>query len=68
MARPELKQEEERKRAAAYDPLQRWRHIQETITWAEANLPLKQRRNRPRWHPAGDAVSSRGGGKATKTA
>ena len=44
----QLKREEERKRAAAYDPAQRWQHIQQTITWAEANLPPHLRRNRPR--------------------
>lgn len=44
----ETKQFEETKRDAAYDPVQRWRHILETITWAEANLPPEQRRNRPR--------------------
>ena len=44
----QLKAEEERKRAAAYDPAQRWQHIQQTITWAEANLPPHLRRNRPR--------------------
>jgi hypothetical protein len=44
----QLKSSEERKRDAAYDPVARWRHIQETITWAEANLPPEQRRNRPR--------------------
>ena len=43
-----LKKEEERKREAAYDPAARWRHIQQTITWAEANLPPHLRRNRPR--------------------
>jgi hypothetical protein len=43
-----LKKEEERKRNAAYDPVARWRHIQQTITWAEANLPPHLRRNRPR--------------------
>ena len=43
-----LKGEEERKRDAAYDPAQRWQHIQQTITWAEANLPAHLRRNRPR--------------------
>ena len=43
-----LKREEERKRNAAYDPVTRWRHIQQTITWAEANLPPHLRRNRPR--------------------
>jgi hypothetical protein len=39
---------EERKRETAYDPLQRWLHIQDTITWAEANMPPHLRRNRPR--------------------
>ena len=43
-----LKKEEERKREAAYDPVKRWRHIQQTITWAEENLPPDLRRNRPR--------------------
>jgi hypothetical protein len=47
----ELKQSEERKREAAYDPVQRWLHIQQTITWAEANLPPHLRRNRPRVRP-----------------
>ncbi len=42
------KKREEQKRNAAYDPVQRWRHIQQTITWAEANLPPHLRRNRPR--------------------
>ena len=46
-----IKREEERKRDAAYDPVQRWKHIQETITWAEANLPPHLRRNRPRTRP-----------------
>ena len=44
------KEREERKRELAYDPVLRWQHIQETITWAEANLPPRLRRNRPRWH------------------
>jgi len=43
-----LKSQEERKRDRAYDPVARWKHIQETITWAEANLPPEKRRNRPR--------------------
>ena len=50
--REDLKQREEQKRDAAYDPVQRWKHIQATITWAEANLPPEKRRNRPRFHPA----------------
>ena len=48
MNRRALKKEEERKRNAAYDPVARWQHIQQTITWAEANLPPQLRRNRPR--------------------
>ena len=44
----QFKRDEERKRDAAYDPAQRWQHIQQTITWAEANLPPHLRRNRPR--------------------
>ncbi len=43
-----VKKNEERKRDAAYDPVQRWQHIQQTIAWAEANLPPHLRRNRPR--------------------
>jgi len=46
--RNELKVSEERKRDAAYDPRQRWLHIQQAITWAEANMPTHLRRNRPR--------------------
>jgi hypothetical protein len=48
MSDHELKRREEQKRDAAYDPVQRWQHIQQTITWAEANLPPALRRNRPR--------------------
>lgn len=44
----DTKRIEEAKRDRAYDPGQRWRHIQATITWAEANLPPHLRRNRPR--------------------
>ena len=51
----DLKDEEERKRNAAYDPVQRWKHIQETITWAEANVPPHLRRNRPRTRPEASA-------------
>ena len=47
-----LKRCEEEKRDRAYDPAERWRQIQATITWAEANLPPEQRRNRPRTHPS----------------
>jgi hypothetical protein len=48
MSTDELKREEERKRDAAYDAAKRWQHIQETIAWAEANMPPHLRRNRPR--------------------
>ena len=44
----DIKKAEELKRNQAYDPVARWLHIQEMITWAEANLPANQRRNRPR--------------------
>lgn len=44
----DLKRREEEKRERAWDPAERWRLIQETITWAEAQLPPEQRRNRPR--------------------
>lgn len=55
-----LKEAEEKKREAASDPVKRWRQIQETITWAEANMSPEQRRNRPRVHaPKG----TRGSGK-----
>lgn len=46
-----LKASEEAKRNAAYDPATRWRHIQQTIAWAEASLPPAKRRNRPRRRP-----------------
>lgn len=44
------KEEEERKREAYLlaHPALRWKIIQETITWAEANMPALLRRNRPR--------------------
>ncbi len=44
----DLKAYEELKRERAYSPLERWKAIQATITWAEANLPYEKRRNRPR--------------------
>ena len=44
----EEKRREEEKRDRMYDPALRWKHIQETITWAEANLPPHLRRNIPR--------------------
>jgi hypothetical protein len=41
----ELKRAEEQKREAMWDAAQRWRVLQETITWAE--LQLTVRRNTP---------------------
>ena len=52
-----IKQAEEAKRDAAYDPAARWLHLQQTITWAEENMPAHLRRNRPRIHPS-QAVST----------
>ena len=43
----ELKREEERKRDANYDPVLRWKQIQETITWAGQNSPPHLQRCRP---------------------
>ena len=54
----QVKREEERKREAAYDHAQRWLHIQQTITWAEANMPPHLRRNRPRTRPPQDQSNS----------
>ena len=54
----EIKAEEERKLELAYDPVARWLHIQQTITWAEANLPPEKRRNRPRRPVSGRNASS----------
>ena len=41
----ELKRREEQKREACWDAAQRWRILQETITWAEAQATV--RRNTP---------------------
>jgi hypothetical protein len=37
---PDLKRREEAKRERHWDPAVRWRVLQETITWAEAQLPV----------------------------
>ncbi len=42
------KEQEEAKREKAWDPKKRWKVLQETIAWMEANLPPEQKRNRPR--------------------
>jgi len=41
----DLKRREEEKRERAWDPLQRWRVLQETIAWAESQATV--RRNTP---------------------
>jgi len=41
----DLKRFEERKREASWDAAQRWRVLQETITWAESQATV--RRNTP---------------------
>ena len=46
------KEREELKREKMFDPVQRWKAIQEMIAWAEQNMPPQLRRNRPRTHPA----------------
>ncbi len=54
MSAPSEKALEEAKRDRHYDPLLRWKHLQEAITWAEANMAPHLRRNRPRqpvWNP-----------------
>jgi hypothetical protein len=40
-----LKRAEEQKREAHWDPAERWRVLQETITWAESQATV--RRNTP---------------------
>jgi hypothetical protein len=45
MTRATLKRREERKRERHWDPALRWKVIQDTITWAEAQAPLP--RNSP---------------------
>lgn len=41
----DLKRLEEQKREAHWDPAERWRVLQETITWAESQATV--RRNTP---------------------
>lgn len=48
---PEEKRAEEARRERMYDPVKRWEAILAAIAFAEENMPPKQRRNRPRWHP-----------------
>jgi hypothetical protein len=53
----EEKRAEEAKRERNYDPVERWKHIQAAISWAEANMPEAQRRNRPRVHRSQQKLS-----------
>jgi len=53
MADGELKQFEEQKREAAWDPAQRWRVFQETIAWMDAQAAV------PRNSPQGCLRSER---------
>ena len=39
---PNKKEQEEAKREKAWDPKERWKVLQETIAWMEANLPLSK--------------------------
>ena len=38
----DLKRIEEQKREANWDPVERWRVMQETITWAEAQATVRR--------------------------
>jgi len=61
---PEQFEEEERKRNVAYDPVQRWLHIQQTITWVEAGLVLPNRGAYHDWKesgPKGERASAKPG-------
>ena len=49
----ELKRFEEQKREAMLDPAERWRLLQEMITWADAQRPV------PRNSPAGALAAQR---------
>ena len=42
----DLKRSEEQKREAHWDPAERWRVLQETITWAEAQATVQRT---PQW-------------------
>ena len=42
-----LKRSEETKRDRQYDPVERWKHMQEAIQFVEANLAPENRRNTP---------------------
>jgi hypothetical protein len=44
----DLKAREQAKREAAWNPAERWKLIQETISWAEASMKPQYRRNVPR--------------------
>jgi len=49
------KKKEEAKRERMLDPDRRWKYLQETIAWVQANLPEELRRNTPRACRANEA-------------
>ncbi len=53
----DLKRYEERKRERNWDPAMRWKVIQDTITWAEAQPAV--RRRRPAKRRPGESVRLR---------
>jgi hypothetical protein len=48
---PEEKRREEEKRDRRWTPAERFRYLQDAITFAEANMRPEFRRNVPRVHP-----------------
>jgi hypothetical protein len=42
MTEPELKADEERRRERNWDPAERWRVLQETLSWAEAQATVRR--------------------------
>ena len=38
----DLKREEEERRERCWDPIQRWRVLQEMIAWADSQLPVQR--------------------------
>jgi hypothetical protein len=49
------KKREEAKRDRNYDPVLLWKHLQDFIAFAEANMAPHLRRNRPRVHKSQEA-------------
>lgn len=50
MTDAELKAREEAKRDRMQAATQNWKQMEETLAWAEAQLPPHLQRNRPRTH------------------